>query len=157
MVAVVSSSGSCSQCTRDFPFHDLNYFQWWIKPNVDKLSLWVCQNRSGPPWTLLFWTTYAAGSCSLPSSCEIWGLPIISRFAVASRGADALHSGLLRASHTIIRLTTQTQTTTEQVVGLSANSALDVLHRNTVMSWSKWDVRHGPNEGIIWCPATIKD
>lgn len=54
MVAVVSSSGSCSQCTRDFLFHDLNYFQWWIKPNVDKLSSWVCQNRSGPPWTLLF-------------------------------------------------------------------------------------------------------
>lgn len=68
------------------------------------------------------WTTYRVFSCSLPSSCEIWTLPIISCFTVASRGGDVPQSSQLDTSHTIIRLTTQTQATTEKEVVSSANS-----------------------------------
>lgn len=107
------------------------------------------------------WATYTACSCPLPSSCEIWTLPIISCFAVASQGGYAPQSSRLGTSHTIIRLTTQTQTATVQEVVRGPNSATDVLAQKGcyVMeqmkceAWSKWrnNLMSRHNKGLWWC------
>ena len=90
--------------------------------------------------------THTACSSSSPASCEIRALPI-NLMLLLWLHEEAMHrrAAQCSASHTIIRLTTQTQTTAQQVLVRSANSA--PIH-TALWRW-RYNVRHGPNEGII--------
>lgn len=100
-----------------FLLHNLpskNDYQCGIKANEDTYSE---QQWTSLCAVVLAAELHSACSCSsLPSSCEIWALAIISCFTVASWGGDVPQSSPVGVSHTLIRLTTQTQTTTEPSV-----------------------------------------